>query len=84
MHEILKYYRNINLCNFKSDALRRYIYISKITTNMNSNSKIDRNFNLFISKSFIVEFGKVDAIQYTLAITKPTRYYIFKITCLIK
>ena len=44
----------------------------------------NQNFGVFRTKSIIIEFREVDAIQYIQMITKSIRYYISKITCLIK
>ena len=50
----------------------KYIYMFKIITNLNANKKINENFNIFRIKYLIVEFRKIDAIEYTQMITKLT------------
>ena len=48
----------------------KYIHISKTTTNLNANKKINQNFNTFRIKNIIVEFREIDAIQYMQMIIK--------------
>ena len=60
MHETVEYYLYINLHNLESYTIYlklyiifvEYIYISKPTTNVNKNKKINHNFNIFKIKNY--------------------------------
>ena len=64
--------------------LLKTIYLSKRTTNLNKNSEINQNLNIFRKNNIIVKLEGIDAISYIQMITKLTRYCISEIICLTK
>ena len=52
--------------------LLKYTYISKTTTNLNTNKKINLKINIFKIKNIIVEFKEINGIQYVQMIIKLT------------